>query len=325
MGLGGDHQSIPQDLVLEFVEDELDRVVWYTARASISQQCRIEFLDRFLSKLRLEILPLQAKRLSRERHEHVPGDIFCNWTINGQLQLLGDDESHHLESNLTHEELHMNARCISKYWLSCGTHISLATYFSDGVNPLFQSCFGRLILGMMLRAILLVAAYENINFIKAVSREEIALENNSWTSLSIVLGSIQRWTDSLLGSHRLINVPRLIGKWLTGSKTLPVRRNTRLSEVQLHSHITRRLWTTYFQWNPYWSATNEDCSEIAVAEALIPGLLLHMDSFELHPLRTAHCIIKSWDAWISVVPNDGTDSLTPQVTFQTKLFRSVTI
>jgi hypothetical protein len=90
--------------------------------------------------------------------------------MDGQLQFLGDDESHNLGSNLTHEELHMNARCESKYWLSCGTHISLATYFCDGVNPLSQSCFGRLILGMMLRAILLVAENVNIQYIKATCR-----------------------------------------------------------------------------------------------------------------------------------------------------------
>lgn len=142
MSLGRDIDPISRDVALDHLKYELDRAIWYTARASISQQCRMEFLDRFLPKPRLEILSLQAKRLSRERHEHVHGDIFCNWTINGQLQLLGEDESHHhLESNLKHEELHMSARCISRYWLSCGTHISLATYFCDGVNSLSRFCF----------------------------------------------------------------------------------------------------------------------------------------------------------------------------------------
>jgi hypothetical protein len=78
MWLGRDSKSIRREVWLEYLEEQLDQVVWYTARASISQRCRIEFLDRFLSQLRLETLPLQARRPSRERLEHVPGDIFCN-------------------------------------------------------------------------------------------------------------------------------------------------------------------------------------------------------------------------------------------------------
>jgi hypothetical protein len=155
----------------------------------------------------------------------------------------------------------------------------------------------------------------------------LGVKNNSWTSLSIVLRSIQRWTDSLLNSHRPTNSPWLIRRWLTVSKTLhstPVRRDARLSRADMLPHRAAFPWAPYFQWYSYWSATNEDHSETAVAEALISGLSLHMDSFESHILRATYCILKPWDAWISVVPDHKLRSLTPEGVSKTTISRSIT-
>jgi hypothetical protein len=126
-------QDRSQATLLMELRRPIGQLVWYTASGLSTQQQRVTFLDKFLSDIRLQLLPLRSEIFSREKREHVPGDIFSHWMPNGRRQSLDEGESHNLRSSANLDTV---IWCEAEFWRDCKLHRCLQIYPRDRMHAL---------------------------------------------------------------------------------------------------------------------------------------------------------------------------------------------